>query len=130
MNKRVSIENKLSKFIRGFRKLHGTHHSMVNMLEKWKRAAGKEEYIYILFMHLSKAFETINHDLLLTNLYAYGFSIYTLDPMCVYQKRVQICKKLSSTKCVISRVPQGLIDESILFSLFIRATFTCTHLFT
>ena len=66
--------------------MHGTQHSMVTMLEKRKRAVGKEEYIYILFMDLSKAFETINHDLLLTNLYAYGFSINALDPMCIYQK--------------------------------------------
>ena len=52
------MENKLSKFITGFRKLHGTQHSMVSMLEKWRKALDKKEYICVLFMDLSKASDT------------------------------------------------------------------------
>ena len=29
------MEKKISKFLTGFRKLHGTQHSMITMLEKW-----------------------------------------------------------------------------------------------
>ena len=58
------MENKLSKFITGFRKLHGTQHSLVTMLKKWKNALDKKIYICALFMDLSKAFDTINHGLL------------------------------------------------------------------
>ena len=35
------------------------------MSEKWRRALDKGEYVSALFMHLSKAFDTINHDLLI-----------------------------------------------------------------
>ena len=35
------------------------------MLEKWKSALDKGENICVLFMNLSKAVGTINHDLLL-----------------------------------------------------------------
>ena len=65
-------ENKLSKYVTGFRKSHGTQHSLMIMLEKWKNVLDKGEYVCVLFMDLSKAFDTSNHDLLLTKLRDYG----------------------------------------------------------
>ena len=38
------------------------------MLEKWKSALDKDENVCVLFMDLSKAFNSINHDLLLAKL--------------------------------------------------------------
>ena len=38
------------------------------MLEKWKNVLDKGEYVCVLFMDLLKAFDTINHDLLLAKL--------------------------------------------------------------
>ena len=43
------------------------------MLEKWKSALGKGGNVCVLFMDLLKAFDTINHDLLLTKSKAYDF---------------------------------------------------------
>ena len=40
------------------------------MLEKLKSALDKDENVSVLFMDLSKAFNTINHDLLLAKLKA------------------------------------------------------------
>ena len=65
------MENKLSKYVTGFRKSHKTQHSVTIMLEKWKNALDKGKYVCVLFMDLSKAFDTINHDLLLAKLTAY-----------------------------------------------------------
>ena len=109
------MENKLSKFITSFIKLHGTQHSMVTMLEKWKKALDKKEYICVLFMDLSKAFDTINPDILLAKLHAYGFSINALNLMCL-----QINSNFSATKSVIAGVPQGSIDGPLLFNLFVN----------
>ena len=95
----------------------------MTVLEKWKSALDKGENIYFLYMDLSKAFDTINHDLLLEKLKAYGFSINALDLMCSYLKNrkqpVQI-NNFSSAKKVHAGVPQGSIDGYLLFNLFIN----------
>ena len=75
-------------------------------------------------MDLSKAFDTINHDLLLAKLRAYGFSNNALNLTCSYLKsrkqRTQINNNFSSEKNIIARVPQGSIDRPLLFNLFIN----------
>ena len=54
----------------------------MTMLEKWKSALDKGENICVLFMDLSKTFDTINHELLLAKLRVYGFSTNALDLIC------------------------------------------------
>ena len=68
------MTDKLAHSIAGFRNSHGTQNSLVVMLENWKRTLDKGEYVSVLFMDLSKAFYTINHDLLVVKLKGYGFS--------------------------------------------------------
>ena len=80
------MEDKLSKYLTGFRKSHGTQHLIVTMLEKLKKTVDKGEYVCALFLDLSKAFGTINHDPLLAKLKAYGFSLNALKLMYSYLK--------------------------------------------
>ena len=62
---KISSQNKI-----GFRKSHGTQYSLMTMLEKWKSALDKGENACVLFMDLSKVFDTINQDLFLSKLKA------------------------------------------------------------
>ena len=67
------MEDKLSKLLTGFRKNNSTQHCLVTMLEKWKNTLDKGGFVCAIFMNLSKVFDTMNHDLLIAKLGAYGF---------------------------------------------------------
>ena len=54
------------------------------MIENWKKQLGGGEKVRIIFMELSKAFDTINHSLLLAKLKAYGFSNQALSLLQSY----------------------------------------------
>ena len=118
------MTDKLAHSIIGFRNSHGTENSLVVMLEKLKRVLDKGEYVSALFVDLSKVFDTINHDLLIAKLKAYGFSKKALKLMKSYLKnrrqKVQINNKFSSKRDVNAGVPQGSIDGPLLFNLFIN----------
>ena len=53
----------------------------MSMIEMWKNTLDKEGYVSAIFMVLSKAFDTLNHNLLITKLRAYGFERDSLSFM-------------------------------------------------
>ena len=65
---------KLSKYIIGFRKHHNTQHALLKMIENWRSKLNCGNKIGALIMDLPKAFDTINHDLFVSKLKAYGFN--------------------------------------------------------
>ena len=81
---------------------------------------GKEELI--IDKGLSKAFDAVNHDVMLTKLKEYGFSTNTLNLMHSYLKnrkqKVQINNKFILE--INAGVSQGSIDGPLLFNLFIN----------
>ena len=53
---------------------HNTQHFLLKILEKWREALDKGNFVDAIFMDLSKAVNILSHDLLIGKLEAYGFS--------------------------------------------------------
>ena len=94
------MRDKLSKLLTGFRKNHSTQHCLMSMLEMWKNTLDKGGYVSAIFMDLSKAFDTLNHNLLIAKLGAYGFERDSLSFMKSYlkdrQQQVRVNNNFSS----------------------------------
>ena len=94
------IEPYFSDLLTGFRRNHSTQHCLIKMLEKWKHLLDNGYNIGVLFMDLSKAFDVLNHSLLLAKLDAYGFSLKSTTFIQSYlnkrMQKVNVNNKLSA----------------------------------
>ena len=88
------------------------------MTEDWRNSIDNKEAVAAVAVDLSKAFDAINHSLLLAKLKAYGVSPHALELISTLLGRQQ-CVRLegvcSKFKTVKSGVPQGLLLGPLLF---------------
>ena len=121
------MTSKFSPFLCGFRKNHNSQYSLLKMIEVWKKNLDKGNEIAVILMDLSKAFDTINHSLLLAKLEAYGFSMTSLKLMqsylCNRFQRTSVNASFSDWKEIETGVPQGSILGSLLFNIFLNDIF-------
>ena len=97
------------------------------MLELLKEPLEKGKYVGAIFTDLSKAFDTLNHDLLIAKLQAYGFSGDSLYYIQSYLRnrlqRANVNSDFSLWKGIFACVQQGSMLGSIMFNIYINDIF-------
>ena len=63
----------------GFREGHSTSHALINFIRNVTNAIDNEEIMLGIFLDLSKAFDTLDHDILIYKLQLYGIRGVVLD---------------------------------------------------
>ena len=107
----------------GFRKSHSTVHALHRSVESITKDIAKGRHVIGVFIDLSKAFDTLDHDILLKKLENYGIRGTALSLMASYlnerKQYVSFNNTISETLGIKYGVPQGSILGPLLFLLYI-----------
>ena len=116
----------------GFRKNHSTSLALISLYDKISAAFDANKHTVGIFLDLSKAFDTVDHTILISKLEHYGILGLPLEWIHNYlSNRFQyveyngFCSLSNRIKC---GVPQGLILGPLLLLLYINDIYHATDL--
>lgn len=108
----------------GFRNQHSTSHALLVFIDKVSKAIDDSKHTLGIFLDLSKAFDTIDHDILLYKLSYYGIRGISLEWFRSYllnrSQYVSIDGSVSNSRILTHGVPQGSILGPLLFLIYIN----------
>ena len=108
----------------GFRKSHSTELAAVDVYDHLLRKLHEKQITCSIFLDLSKAFDSVNHKILIDKLYKYGVRGPSLRLFQSYlsnrRQYVKLCDIKSKFDVIDIGIPQGSILGPLLFLIYIN----------
>ena len=108
----------------GFIKNRDTVSNLISYVDHLSKAFDSKQQVDSIYLDLSKAFDSVSHELLIHKMKFYGFSgpllMWLESYLSCWSQRVVLNGKESSWKPVLSGVPQGSLIGPLLFILYVN----------
>ena len=129
LTKYLEEHNILSKNQYGYRKKHSTELATLFLTDAIRQEMDNANLTGVLYIDLSKAFDTLSHSILLSKMKKYGIKSTALNWFTDYLfNRAQVCQigdQQSQQEPITNGVPQGSILGPILFLIYFNDFQNC-----
>ena len=112
--KYLSLNNLLHPNHHAYRPGHNTTSALIQMYDSWIGAVDDKELTAACLLHMSAAFDIVDHPLLLQKLEVYGFDRASLELITSYLRNKRQCVSFSCSLSRLLPVTTGIPQGSIL----------------
>jgi len=125
----LSLNSVLYDYQFGFGKYHSTSLALIDVMDNIYQQLDRSNIVIGIYLDLQKAFDTVDHSILMAKLYNYGFrgNVYNWFKDYLYDRQQfdSIRGINSGTASVSCGVPQGFVLGPLLFLIYVNGMYFC-----